>query len=321
MAHIFQVLILFVVVAGIDAHGATENSTVTTAMIQAQKLAAADNKRQALNLLVETREQFPDNVALIELQAQLLFDMERFGEVEKLIDASISTPSLSALLASTNERLERTTRSYAVAIIAIQKNMDVEDFTTAISIADRALQKFPAQEEQFLTLKGEALYKNNELEAAEIEFRKALNIDPLNPVAKEYVAEIRSTRQAQTSEEWAEWVLIFKDKVGDFIVTFLALFAAFLLNSLMGPIGLRIKLNHARRSFERGDYDEFTDLIEGLLDQEKFAMLRSNFRFVLHHKSYDDAKEILKRFVVTPERLPSLLHILDREREKMLENA
>ena len=74
-------------------------------------------------------------------------------------------------------------------------------------------------------------------------------------------------------------------------------------------------------AFEGGDYDEFTDLIEGLLDQEKFAMLRSNFRFVLHNKSYDDAKEILQRFVVTPERLPSLLHILDREHEKMLENA
>ncbi len=94
MAHIFQVvLILFIVVAGIDAHGATENSTVTTAMIQAQKLIAADNKRQALNLLVETREQFPDNVALIELQAQLLFELTlgRNNPPNRIRKASVGT--------------------------------------------------------------------------------------------------------------------------------------------------------------------------------------------------------------------------------------
>lgn len=320
MAIFFQVLVLFITATAIDAHGA-ENSTVTTALVQAQKLATEDKKREAINLLVEIRKQFPGNVALIEIQAQLLFDTERYGDVEKLIQASKATHLLTKLLASTDERLEHSTRNYAIAIISIQKNMDVEYFTTAISIVDRALQKFPAKEEQFLTLKGEALYKNNELEAAEIEFRKALNIDPLNPVAKGYVAEIRSTRQAQTSEEWAEWVLIFKDKVGDFIVTFLALFAAFLVNSLMAPIGLRFKLRHARQSFEQGDYDEFTDLIEALLDQEKFTILRSNFRFVLSHKGYDDVKEILSRYVVTLERLPSLLRILEREHEKMLENA
>ena len=259
----------------------TENSAVDSVIIRVQELVSANKHRQALEILKETQAKFPDNMALIELKAQLLFDTGRFGEVERLIEASQRTTLLDKLLASTKKRLERVTGNYAIAIITIQKDMDVEDFRTAIAIADRALQKFPEKELQFLTLKGEALYKNNELEAAEVEFRKVLNLDPLNDVAKGYVAEIRSTMDARVSKGWAEWVLIFKDKVGDFIVTFLALFAAFVVNSLLAPIGLRLKLNHARRSFERGDYDEFTDLIEGLLDQENFGVLRSNFRFVL----------------------------------------
>jgi tetratricopeptide (TPR) repeat protein len=320
MSRIYLVMILFIATTTTDAYG-SESSIITSAIVEADKLISSDRKRDALNLLIETRKQFPDNIALIESQATLLFSMGRIGETRNLITASDASPALDKLLAAAGERFERYTRNYAIAMVAIPKRMDVEDFTTAIAIADLALQKFPEREQQFLALKGEALYKNNELEAAEIELRKALNLDPLDDVSKGYVAEIRSTRQAQISEGWAEWVLIFKDKVGDFVVTFLALFAAFLVNSLMAPIGLRIKLNHARRSFERGNYDEFTDMIEGLLDQENFSILRSNFRFVLNQKGYEDAREILNRYVVTLERLPSLLRILEREHEKMLENA
>jgi len=321
MRQIATLLILSIGLVSVGVTGA-EPTTATSAIDQAQELVAAGKNREARDLLAGARQQFPNNMQLLELEAQLLFDGERFGEVQALTKSlATPTPLLRKLLASSVKHLERLSRSNTIAVIAIQKKMDIEDFVTAIAIADLALGKFPEKEEHFLTLKGEALYKNNELEAAEIEFRKALNIDPLNPVAKEYVAEIRSTLQAQTSEEWAEWVSIFKDKVGDFIVTFLALFAAFVVNSFVAPIMLQFKLNLARRSFERGDYDEFLDLSEGLLDEENFSILRANFRFILDHTGYDEAKEILSRYVVTLERLPSLLRILEREHEKMLEDS
>ncbi|MBQ61123.1 MAG: hypothetical protein CMQ19_03510 [Gammaproteobacteria bacterium] len=318
MRQLAAILVFAIGLASGNAVG-EELASATSAVDQARVLIAAGKGREAQGFLTGAREQFPDDVQLLELKVQLLFDNERFGEAHKLIESSSSpTPLLTKLLASTNKHLERLSRSNVIAVVAIQKKIDIEDFATAIAIADIALGKFPEKEKHFLTLKGEALYKNNELETAEIEFRKALIIDPLNPVAKKYVAEIRSTLQAQTSEEWAEWVLIFKDKVGDFIVTFLALFAAFVVNSFVGPLMLQFKLNRARRSFERGNYNEFLDLSEGLLDQENFSTLRANFRFILDHIGYEDAREILNQYVVTLERLPSLLRILEREHEKML---
>jgi len=190
MRQIATVLILSIGLVSAGATGA-ETTTAASTIDQVQELVTAGKNREARDLLAGARQQFPDNTQLLELQAQLLFDGERFGEVQALINSSTDpTPLLSKLLTSSVKQLERLSRSNTIAVIAIQKKMDIEDFVTAIAIADLALGKFPETEEHFLTLKGEALYKNNRLEAAETEFRKALNIDPLNPVAKEYVAEI-----------------------------------------------------------------------------------------------------------------------------------
>ena len=48
--------------------------------------------------------------------------------------------------------------------------------------------------------------------------------------------------------------------------------------------------------------------------------LRANFRFLLAQKSYPEAKELLNKYVNTLERLPTLLRILERENEKLLES-
>ena len=205
-----------------------------------------------------------------------------------------------------------------VAIIAAQKYIDAGDYQSATILSSRAISTF-GDNDVLYQLKGEALYKLGQHEDAEIEFRNALSSNPLNDVAKRYIEEIRSTKEAATSAELAEWISIAKDKVGDFIVTFLALFAAFVVNNLIAPITLQLKLNRARRLCERGDYDEFTDLIEGLLDLENFAPIRTNFQFLLRQKSYEEAQEILNKYVNTLDRLPTLLRILEREYERKLE--
>ena len=163
------------------------------------------------------------------------------------------------------------------------------------------------------------MYETGQLDRAEIAFRIALGINPQNEVARSFVETIRATETAQTSEEMAEWISIAKDKVGDFIVTFLALFTAFATNSLIAPLILQYKLSRSRRSFERGEYDEFTDLMEALLDLEHFGPIRTNFQFLLHQRTYEEAKTILNSYVNTVERLPTLLRILEREHEKKLE--
>ena len=301
-----------------------ELTSANQAFIMAQQLIADEQPRDALRLLEEARARFPDSIVLVRKQAQLLFDMERLAE-SKAVALSTQQPDaeLRAIADQVDSKFARFGSNYNLAVIYIQKRIDLQDYLTAIAVADVALAEFPDRDRQrdLLTLKGEALYKNNDLEAAEVELRKALRIDPLNEVAKRYVEEIRSTLEAQTSTQFAEWMSIFRDKVGDFIVTFLALFAAFIANALVEPLSMKIRLNRARRSFEKGDYDDFTDLIEGLLDNEDFSPLRANLRYVLQKKGYEEVRDILDKYVVTVDRLPSLQRLLEREHEKLLNRA
>ena len=109
---------------------------------------------------------------------------------------------------------------------------------------------------------------------------------------------------------------IAKDKFGDFVVTFLALLTAFIFNSAFAPLWMRYRLFRARRAFVSGDYD-FADAIEALLDQEDFSPLRENFRILLKSNSYESIKEIFEYHIMTADRLPTLLRILEREHEKL----
>lgn len=299
-----------------------DTAVVKTTVVQVQKLLADNDRLSALSLIREARAENPQNNVLADLHADILFQMDRLVPARELIESRPErTPAMRDLLVSIDKKTTAITRNYNLTVIFIQKRIEQKDFPTALYLVDLAFAKFPDKQVQLFNLKGEALYKNNQLEAAEVEFRKALKIDPLDAVAKSYVAEIRSTLEAQTSTELAEWISIAKDKVGDFIVTFLALFAAFLANALISPIALRIKLNRARAAFDEGDYDDFTDLIEGLLDKEDFSPLRANLRYVLKRRGYEEVREIFNKYVVTLDRLPTLLRVLEREHEKILEGG
>ena len=81
---------------------------------------------------------------------------------------------------------------------------------------------------------------------------------------------------------------------------------------------MRFRLLRARRAFEAGNYDDFADAVERLLDQEDFKPLRHNFRLLLRKRPYEDVKAIFEAHVMTEERLPTLLRILHREHDRML---
>ncbi len=287
------------------------------------ELVERGDYRSALNVLEAGRDKFRKNRTILRDYADLLYDRERFGAARRAyleLSADAADDHARSRIEEIDRRFERLTSSLNLAAIAIQKATDAGNFDTAIALGDLAIAKFPGNA-VLLTAKGEAQYRKGDLDAAEVTFRRALQIDPFDRQARSYVEEIRTTEEAQTSTEFAEWMSIAKDKVGDFIVTFLALFAAFLSNSLMSPLILRYKLGRARRLFEQGQYDEFTDLIEGLLDKEDFSPLRANFRFLLREKSLEEARDILDKYVNTPDRLPALLRILEREHEKMAQTA
>jgi tetratricopeptide (TPR) repeat protein len=289
-------------------------------LTRSRTLANQGKRREAIELLVPAATRDPQNQAIEEQLVFLLVDDNRLAQAEKVV---LGSASAEVVLASLREKIETKLQKIMLndklVTVIVQKRMDLHDFDTAILVLDRALAVFPNKKADFFTLKGESLYKQNRLELAEDEFRKALNINPLNPVAKGYVTEIRTTLEAQTSTALAEWISIAKDKLGDFVVTFLALFTAFAVNSLIAPIALRVRLMQARRSFEMGDYDDFADLLETLLDKEDFKPLRQNFRSLLRSGDYHEIRSIFEKHVMTLERLPTLLRILEREHEKLSE--
>ncbi|MEX0942133.1 MAG: tetratricopeptide repeat protein [Pseudomonadales bacterium] len=298
-------------------------SSARRATIEAQKLMEDEQTRAAESLLAESIRRFPSDAMLLATYGDALFNLERYGEAEAVLNRALrirDLPLARNRLADINEKFEQYTRNLNMAVIVMQKNTDAGNYDTTVAISDRAISKFPDRAIVY-NARGEALYRKGDLEAAEAAFRKSLQIDPFNKEARDYVEEIRTTSQARTSTELAEWISIAKDKVGDFIVTFLALFTAFAVNSAIAPVALRIKLRNARKLFEQGKYDEFTDLLEGLLDQENFVPLRANFRFMLRHQGLHGATEILNKYVNTVDRLPTLLRILERENEKMREEG
>jgi len=285
---------------------------------QAFSLADQGDLPAAIDLLQENLAAQPDNRAWQAATADLLIKADRLSEADVLISGPLAGhEAYSTLRSAWDKKLSRAIMNDKIVTVFVQKRIELRDFKTAILVLDQALLKFPKKEADFFTLKGEALYKMNELEAAEAEFRAALLINPLNPVAKAYVNEIRTTLEAQTSTAWAEFVSIAKDKFGDFVVTFLALLTAFIFNSAFSPLWMRYRLFRARRAFIAGDYDDFADAIEALLDQEDFKPLRDNFRILLRSNTYESMKDIFEHHIMTADRLPTLLRILERENEKM----
>ena len=285
---------------------------------QAMNLAEQGNLPDAIELLQNNLTDQPDNKTWQAATADLLIRADRLSEADLLISGPLAShEAYPTLRYSWDKRLSRVIANDKIVTVFVQKRIELRDFKTALLVLDQALPKFPKREADFFTLKGEALYKMNQLESAEAEFRAALLINPLNPVAKAYVTEIRTTLEAQTSTAWAEFISIAKDKFGDFVVTFLALLTAFIFNAAFSPLWMRYRLFRARRAFAAGDYDDFADAIETLLDQEDFKPLRDNFRILLRSNAYASIKEIFERHIMTADRLPTLLRILERENEKL----
>jgi tetratricopeptide (TPR) repeat protein len=285
---------------------------------QAMNLAEQGNLPDAIELLQNNLTDQPDNKTWQAATADLLIRADRLSEADLLISGPLAShEAYPTLRSSWDKRLSRVIANDKIVTVFVQKRIELRDFKTALLVLDQALPKFPKREADFFTLKGEALYKMNQLEPAEAEFRAALLINPLNPVAKAYVTEIRTTLEAQTSTAWAEFISIAKDKFGDFVVTFLALLTAFIFNAAFSPLWMRYRLFRARRAFVAGEYDDFADAIETLLDQEDFKPLRDNFKILLRSNTYSSMKEIFEHHIMTADRLPTLLRILERENEKL----
>ena len=319
IALLLYALLLFQQQAAMAADALAEYKSPRQILVQLSQIEGEENLKDAIKLLRLAVIKFPADATLKSRLGGKLFDNRQFGEAEEQLISALrmrEDDADRALLGKITQQHEKWAQSERSAVVVMSKEVDAGNVKTALAVGKIASQRFP-MEETILVEYGRALMISGSLEEAEKQLREALKLDPLNTEARKIIEEIRATEEAQTSTEVAEWISIAKDKVGDFIVTFLALFTAFLVNSLMAPIALRFKLNRARKAFEENEYDDFTDLMEGLLDNENFSPLRANLRQLIQQRSYQEAQVILNKYVNTLERLPTLLRILERENEKL----
>jgi len=205
--------------------------------------------------------------------------------------------------------------SLKVAIVKAQISVEAGEFKKAEKYLEQATLHYP-DSDLLLVLYGQALYESNQFKAAELKFRLALQINPLNTQAKILIQEIRAINSAAISENAKQFEEISFDKLGDLI----AMALAFLLASVMNRYLIRFtEWRFERKSktlFLKGDYDDFADLLELQISNNSLKPLRHSLNFMLQHKSTDEAVNILDLYVNTEDNFHVLKRMIQQDAKK-----
>lgn len=203
-------------------------------------------------------------------------------------------------------------------IVQAQKLIESGDFDHANTLTELALVKYP-NDDMIYALKGEALYLSKEFVPAENMFMQALQLNPLNTVAKKYIEEIRTTSELSESVLSAEWKSVARDKVGDFIVLVIGIWLGTTLNSIGARIARWRFRVRSKKLFLANEFDDFADLLEIQLASNELKPLRESMAFMLSHKSLQESIDILEEYVNRPDHLASFIRMLKSD-AKRLEN-
>ncbi|SFB98675.1 tetratricopeptide repeat protein [Pseudoalteromonas denitrificans] len=205
--------------------------------------------------------------------------------------------------------------SVKVAIVKAQINVEAGEFDKAKDYLAKATLEYPNNDVLF-ALYGQALYESKQFKEAELKFRYALQINPLNSVAKSYIEVIRETNTATISEKAKQFEDISFDKIGDLI----AMAFAFLLASIMNTYLIRFSEwrfeKKSKSLFLKGDYDDFADLLELQIGSNSLKPLRHSLSFMLLHKSSEEALNILELYVNTDENFQVLKRMIKQDVKK-----
>jgi len=199
--------------------------------------------------------------------------------------------------------------SKKVAIVKAQMQVEAGEFKAAIKYLAKVTQSYPNVDVLF-ALYGQALYEHKDITNAEIQFRKALTINPLNAVAKSYIELIRATNNATVSEKAQQFEEISFDKIGDLVAMALAFLVASILNRYLLRFSAWRFSRKSKTLFIQGHYDDFTDLLEIQIANSALKPLRQSVNFMLQHKDPEEAIEILELYVNTEDNFQVLKRMI-----------
>ncbi len=199
--------------------------------------------------------------------------------------------------------------SSKVAIVEAQLLLDSGEYSEAISYLESAIIDHP-NNDILLSLYGDALYENKQIAEAEVAFRKALEINPLNALAARRIEVIRSISDASVSEKAQQLEELTLDKLFDLFAMALAFSLGTLMSRYIKKFGDWNFSRRSRRLFLNNDYDDFVDMLEIQLSTNELKPLRHSVEFMLQHMTVDEILTMLNRYVNTEEHLHTLTRMV-----------
>ena len=196
-----------------------------------------------------------------------------------------------------------------VAIVEAQILIESGEYEEAIRYLENATVQYPGND-MLLSLYGDALYENKQIAEAEVAFRRALEINPLNALAARRIEVIRSIYDASVSEQAQQLEELTLDKLFDLI----AMAMAFALGTVMSKYLRKFSdwnfMRRSRKLFLKGDYDDFVDLLEIQLSTNELKPLRRSIHFMQEQMSQDEIMTLLNRYVNTEDNLHTLTRMV-----------
>ena len=196
-----------------------------------------------------------------------------------------------------------------VAIVEAQIMIDGGEYKEAIQYLESAIIEYPGND-TLLALYGSALYENKQIAEAEVAFRRALEINPLNAMAAGQIEVIRFISNASVSEQAQQLEELTLDKLFDLI----AMAMAFALGTVMSKYLRKFSdwnfMRRSRKLFLKGDYDDFVDLLEIQLSTNELKPLRRSIHFMQEQMSKDEIMTLLNRYVNTEDNLHTLTRMV-----------
>lgn len=195
------------------------------------------------------------------------------------------------------------------AIVEAQILIESGEHDQAISYLEGVLKNNP-NNDTLLALYGDALYENKQITQAEVAFRRALEINPLNALAARRIEVIRSIYDASVSEQAQQLEELTLDKLFDLVTMAMAFALGTVMSRYMRKFGDWNFTRRSRRLFLKGDYDDFVDMLEIQLSTNELRPLRKSVAFMHQHMSTEEILSMLRRYVNTEDNLHTLTRMV-----------
>lgn len=190
-----------------------------------------------------------------------------------------------------------------------QEMLDSGRINEAITLLESCIQDHP-KSDWLLSMLGRAYYKEGDLESAEAQFRKALEINKNNAVAKKLILEMRKTQDLLRDRDLSEWLAIGKEKLADLVTLVVGVWLGMLLSSISSGFYSHFTRTSFRKALSKKDYDYATDILEDLVVNREKAQLRKRLKELLEEFSLDDARDLIIDYVDDQDIEKKLVHFL-----------